>query len=39
MAYVGEEEMDRTESVAIQQELVRLLAEGTAGLSWAVRAD
>ena len=39
MAYVGEEELDRSESAAIQQELVQLLAEGTAGLSWAVRVD
>ena len=39
MAYVGEEEIDRFESAAIKQELVQLLAEGTAGLSWVVRAD
>jgi hypothetical protein len=39
MAYVGDEEVDRSESAAIQQQLIQLLAEGTGDLSWAVRAD
>lgn len=38
MVYVGEEEIDRRESVALQRQLMQRLAEGTAGLSWAVRA-
>lgn len=39
MVYVGEEEVDRRESAALQQRLVQRLAERTAGLSWAVRSE
>jgi hypothetical protein len=39
MAYVNEEVIDRFESAAIQQQLSQRVAEGTADLSWAVRAS
>jgi hypothetical protein len=39
MAYVGDDALDQSESAAIQQQLTQCLAEGTADLSWVVRAD
>lgn len=39
MVYVGEEEIDRRESAVLQQQLMQRLAEGTAGVSWAVRSE
>jgi hypothetical protein len=39
MAYISEEELDRSESVAIRQQLTQLLADSATDLTWAVRAD
>jgi len=39
MVYVGEEEIDRRESAALQQRLMHRLTEGTAGSVWAVRSE